>query len=219
MTVAATGSTSAASQISTGQTSLNTDYTSFLKLLTTQLQNQDPLSPMDSNTFTQQLVAMNGVQQQLLTNNLLQSLVSQSGGPSSAISLIGKTVQAQSSTATMSNGAVNWTYELDGDASAATLQVVDASNKVVWSGKAPDLTKGQHAFTWDGSTTAGGKVTSGDYSLKVNANDSSLAGITTNTFVSGVVTGVTTNGGVTELNLGATTVPYSTLSNVKNTAN
>src|ERR1700744_3112233 len=107
------------STVNNGQIQLNSDYNTFLQLLTTQLQNQDPLSPMDTNTFTQQLVAMNGAQQQLLTNNLLQSLVSQKGGPASAVSLIGKTIQAQSSTATMNNGAVNWTYELDAPATAA----------------------------------------------------------------------------------------------------
>ena len=61
--------------VASGQTQLNTDYNTFLQLLTTQLKNQDPLSPMDTNTFTQQLVAMNGVQQQLQTNSLLQTLV------------------------------------------------------------------------------------------------------------------------------------------------
>ena len=51
--------------VNTGQVQLSSDYNTFLQLLTTQLKNQDPLSPMDTNTFTQQLVAMNGVQQQL----------------------------------------------------------------------------------------------------------------------------------------------------------
>src|SRR5882672_8199385 len=99
MTVAATTTTPSTSSSSnssasvTGQAGLNTDYNSFLKLLTTQLQNQDPLSPMDTNTFTQQLVAMNGVQQQLLTNNLLTSLVGQGSSAATAVNLIGKQVQ------------------------------------------------------------------------------------------------------------------------------
>ncbi|MEI9891254.1 MAG: FlgD immunoglobulin-like domain containing protein [Caulobacteraceae bacterium] len=152
---------------------------------------------MDTNTFTPQLVAMNGVQQQLLTNNLLTSLVSQGSSASTAVNLIGKQVQAQSASATMSNGAANWTYELDGQAQAATLQVMDGNNNVVWSGPAPDLTQGQHAFTWDGSTNSGGKATTGTYSLKVVANDSNFQTVTSNVFIKGVVTGVQNTGGVT----------------------
>src|ERR1700743_695307 len=102
-----------------GQIQLNSDYNTFLQLLTTQLKNQDPLSPMDTNTFTQQLVEMNGVQQQLQTNSLLQQLVNQSSGAGPAVDLIGKQVQPASPTVTMTNGSANWTYQLDGAAASA----------------------------------------------------------------------------------------------------
>src|ERR1700742_5173636 len=100
------------STVNSGQINLTSDYNTFLQLLTTQLKNQDPLSPMDTNTFTQQLVAMNGVQQQLQTNSLLQTLVNQSSGSGPAVNLIGKQVQATSPTATMANGSIGWTYNL-----------------------------------------------------------------------------------------------------------
>jgi flagellar basal-body rod modification protein FlgD len=219
MTVPATTGTTpttAQSTITSGQTGLNTDYNSFLKLLTTQLKNQDPLSPMDTNTFTQQLVAMNGVQQQLLTNNLLTSLVGQGSSAATAVNLIGKQVQAQSATATMNNGSVDWTYELGGNAAAATMQVLDSTNKVIFTGAAPDLTKGQHPFTWNGTTSSGGKATAGAYTLKVIANDSALKTVDTNVFVSGVVTGVQQTGGSTQLNLGSTTVDFGNVTTVKN---
>src|ERR1700739_3823472 len=91
---AGTGSSGGTSSISasSGQAQLNGDYTSFLTLLTTQLKNKDPLSPMDTTTFTSHLVEMNGVQQQLLTNNLLTQLVSAStgvGAVGNAVSMIG----------------------------------------------------------------------------------------------------------------------------------
>jgi flagellar basal-body rod modification protein FlgD len=212
----ATTSSTAQSTISTGQSGLSTDYNSFLQLLTTQLKNQDPLSPMDTNTFTQQLVAMNGVQQQLLTNSLLTSLVGQGSSAATAVNLIGKQVQAQSPTATMSNGSVAWTYELGGTAASATLQVLDSTNKVVYSAAAPDLSQGQHAFTWDGSTSSGGKATAGTYTLKVVANDTNLQTVSSNVFVSGVVTGVQQTNGATQLNLGSTTVDFSNVSSVQN---
>ncbi|HZZ36473.1 MAG TPA: flagellar hook capping FlgD N-terminal domain-containing protein, partial [Caulobacteraceae bacterium] len=77
----------------------------FLKLLTTQLKNQDPLSPLDSNQFTQQIVQMTGVEQQLLTNDLLKKLVSNTGsGVSTAVSLIGKEVRADADVTALANG-------------------------------------------------------------------------------------------------------------------
>ena len=218
-TTNSTSSTSNSSASLTGQAGLNTDYNSFLQLLTTQLQNQDPLSPMDTNTFTQQLVEMNGVQQQLLTNQLLQTLVSQSSGAANAVSLIGKTVQATSSSATLNNGSATWQYNLASNAASATMQVMDSTNTVVYSAPAPDLTSGQHAFTWNGQTTSGGTATSGTYTLNVVANDSNLQTVTSTISVQGTVTGVQNVGGVTELNLGATTVPYSSLTQVTNATN
>lgn len=224
MTVAATSPTASSSSSNsaaslTGQAGLNTDYNSFLQLLTTQLQNQDPLSPMDDNTFTQQLVEMNGVQQQIQTNSLLQTLVNQSAGAADAVNLIGKTVQAASATATMSNGSISWQYSLGSTAAAATVEVLNAANTVVYSAPAPSLSTGPNTFTWNGQTSSGGQDTSGTYTLKIVANDSNLQTVTSTIGVQGVVTGVQNVGGVTQLNLGATTVPYSSLTQVTNTTN
>jgi flagellar basal-body rod modification protein FlgD len=207
------------STVNSGQINLTSDYNTFLKLLTAQLKNQDPLSPMDTNTFTQQLVMMNGVQQQLQTNSLLQTLVNQSSGAGPAVNLIGKQVQASSATVGMSNGKANWTYDLGGNAASATLTVTDAANKVVWSQAAPDLGAGQHSFTWDGSTLSGGKATSGEYTLSIKANDSNLQAINTNVFVQGVVTGVQSSSSGTLLNLGGTTVNYTNVTQVQNATN
>ncbi|MDR3664973.1 MAG: flagellar hook assembly protein FlgD [Mycobacterium sp.] len=209
-------SNSVNSTVSSGQASLNTDYNSFLQLLTTQLKNQDPLSPMDTNTFTQQLVEMNGVQQQLQTNSLLQQLVNQSSGAGPAVDLIGKQVQAASPTVTMNNGTADWTYELDGKAASATLNVTDSTGKVVWSQPAPDLSQGKHDFTWNGKTTSGGQATTGTYTLSVVANDSNLQTVNSSVYVSGVVTGVQSGSSGTMLNLGSTTVNYANITSVTN---
>ncbi len=208
------------STVNSGQANLNSDYTTFLSLLTAQLKNQDPLSPMDTNSFTQQLVEMNGVQQQLQTNSLLQTLVNQTSGSGPAVNLIGKQIQAASPTIAFSGGQANWTYELGGNAASATLTITDAANKVVWSGQAPDLGQGQHAFSWDGTTNTGGKVTSGSYTLSVQANDSSLQGINTNVYVQGVVTGVQSSSSGTLLNIGnGTTVNYTNVTQIQNPTN
>ena len=205
--------------VNSGQLQLNSDYNTFLKLLTTQLKNQDPLSPMDTNTFTQQLVEMNGVQQQLQTNSLLQTLVNQSSGAGPAVNLIGKQVQANSPTVNFNSGAADWKYNLGGAAAAATLTVTDAAGQVVWSQPAPDLTASQHDFSWDGRTLSGGKVSGGTYTLSIKANDSKLQGMSPTVFVQGVVTGVSSDSTGTLLNLGSTTVNYTSITQVQNPTN
>src|SRR6478752_7064335 len=105
MTVTPAASTAAAQtadKTALGRADLATNFNTFLSLLTTQLKNQDPLSPLDSNQFTQQLVQMTGVEQQLNANDLLKQLVANtSGGVSTAVSLIGKNVKAVSDTASL----------------------------------------------------------------------------------------------------------------------
>ena len=230
MTVAATNtmtpttgtsssSSSTAADLASGQSQLSTTYTSFLTLLTAQLQNQDPLSPMDTNTFTQQLVAMNGVQQQLLTNNLLQTLVNQSTGAGSiggAVNLIGKSVTAQSSVQALQNGAATWTYSLPSAAASGTLEVQDSNGNIVWTGAAPSLSSGANTFTWNGQTTSGQTLTSGNYTLGVTAQDASGNAVTPTVDISGVVTGVGSANGVTQVDIGSVPVNFSTVTSVTN---
>src|ERR1700730_11318766 len=91
--------------------SVASNYTTFLKMLTTQLQNQDPLSPVDTNQFTQELVQFSQVEQQLQTNSQLGTLISlqQANQATAALSFVGKTVTFNSQTAQMSNGQASWT--------------------------------------------------------------------------------------------------------------
>jgi len=108
-----TGSTGSVSSsqlsLNNGLASLADNFQSFLTLLTTQLQNQDPLNPTDTNQFTQQITQMSGVEQQLLSNQLLQQLVSTQGGVSTAANLIGDTITGQSSTASAGAAAISGT--------------------------------------------------------------------------------------------------------------
>ena len=222
MTVAATGSSSASNSasadLSTGQSQLNTTYSSFLTLLTAQLQNQDPLSPMDTNTFTQQLVSMNGVQQQLLTNNLLTQLVGQSGGASASANLIGKTITGQSTLQTLSGGSATWSYTLPQDAAKATVQVTDSKGNLIYSGDAPSTTAGTSTFTWNGKNLAGGTAADGNYNLAVTATDSNGNPITPAIEITGTVTSVGAYNGVTQVDIGSIPVNVSTISKIVNTS-
>ena len=124
MTIGAIGANSVTAG---GRANLVSNFETFLQLLTTQLKNQDPLSPLDSNDFTAQLTQMAGVEQQLLTNDLLQALVNQgTGGLDSAVHYIGKEVVAAGSAVRLDDGGATWSYELATNAGSATLEVLDS---------------------------------------------------------------------------------------------
>ena len=202
--------------IASGASSLNTDYNSFLTLLTTQLQNQDPSQPEDPNQFTTELVQLNGVQQQLLSNQLLQQLVnaSPSSGVSSAVGLIGKNVTATSATSNLSGGQASWSYNLPTAASNASVSISNASGQVVYTGTAPSFAAGSTNFTWNGQSSSGVQQPDGTYSLSVAATDASGGAITPTLSVSGVASSVQNVAGVTSITVGPTQVPVSAITNV-----
>ncbi len=139
MTAVTSATSSTDSNIQNAQQSLAGDQTTFIKLLTAQLRNQDPLSPLDANQFTQQLVVMTGVQQQILTNQLMNQLI-KSQSSIDPVNLIGKTVTASTPSAALQGGKANWAYSLDGAAKDVSVQVLDNLNRVVWQSTpgAPD---------------------------------------------------------------------------------
>ncbi|MNJ54639.1 Basal-body rod modification protein FlgD [compost metagenome] len=193
---------------------LASNFQTFLSLLTTQLKNQDPLSPVDSNEFTAQLTQMAGVEQQLLTNDLLTSLLSaqQGDGLTGAAQYIGKDATAVWAATRFEDGEASWSYELAANAASATLQVLDAAGKVVWSGEAPDKTNGLHDFKWDGQTTGGGQVDDGGvYTLKVLAKDGAGQDVDSQVLIRGRVTGVEMYDGKPFVIVGKSIMPVSSL--------
>ncbi len=216
--VSAISSTAATTNLQAGKDNLKIGYDTFLKLLTTQLQHQDPTSPLDTNQFTSQLVQMTGVQQQLLSNELLQSLIDKtgSGGVDAAVGLIGKTVHATGDTAQLDGGQARFAYGLEAGAASAVLTVTDSKGRVVWTGNADALGQGRHDFAWDGKTTAGAQLADGGlYTLSVAAKDASGGVIRSATEVTGVVRSVELVDGQAVLNLGKTKVLHSAVNQVE----
>lgn len=203
----------AASNTLQGLGSLADNFNTFLTLLTTQLQNQDPTAPLDSNQFTQQLVQMTGVEQQLNTNSLLQQVVSNtSGGVSNAVGMIGTDVKATSTTANLTNGQAQWTYNLPTAASDLRVQILDSNGNIVASQAPSDMSAGDHVFTWNGQNLAGTQLANGGtYTMQVTATDSTGAAITASSFVEGLVTGVTQNNGAASIIVNGTSVPVSSV--------
>lgn len=204
---------------SIGRTRLAESFDTFLSLLTVQLKNQDPLSPMDSTQFTQQIVQMTGVEQQLLTNDLLKTLVvNTSNGVSTAVSLIGKEVRAITTDAKLQNDKAEWIYTLPRDAHDVRLDVIDIrTGQAVKSLPAPEngLKAGDHKVTWDGKDANGVKMPEGLYSLRVRATDSSFATVPATVAIEGVVSGVEQSNGETLITVNGSQVLWNYITTIK----
>lgn len=211
-------SSSASQQIANASNSLASDQTTFLKLLTTQLRNQDPLSPMDTNAFTQQLVAMTGVQQQILSNQLLQQMVSGQGGLGNSVGLIGKEVKVNTGAATLQSGDADWNYTLPAGAASATFTVIDAQGNTVWSEDASNLSTGDHTFSWDGKDLTGAQRPDGTtFGLKITAKAADGTAVSSQTWLQGTVSSIQQINGETVAIVNGTQVPLNLIATVEQT--
>jgi len=212
----AISSVDAQGRLNSGKAMMASNFETFLTLLTTQMKNQDPLSPLDSNQFTQQLVQMTGVEQQLLTNDLLKKLVSNTGsGVSTAVSLIGKEVRADDDQSALKAGKAQWTYSLDRTASDVKIDVLDEKGRIVTSIAPTDNKAGDHTFVWDGKNAAGTPMAEGVYRLRVTAKDSQGAAVTSKVFADGLVTGVEQKDGSTLITVNGALVSWDKIVSIR----
>lgn len=184
------------------------DLDSFLLLLTQQLKAQDPLSPMDSSEFTNQLVQFAQVEQQIGANENLTNIISltEQSIASSSVNYIGRTVEGASSQVPLQDGKLKAGYGLTQDAQITTVVVRDAAGDIVYS-ESGNSTKGVHEFSWDGVDSQGVQLSDGPYTISAT----SIAGDDTpvDTYITafGRVTGVTNIDGRTLLLLGNVGLP------------
>src|SRR5471032_407801 len=146
-------------------TEIASNFTTFLKLLTTQLQNQDPLSPMDTNQFTQQLVQFAGVEQQMKSNTSLSTLVTlqQNAQTTEALALVGSTVVVNGATAPLANGQATWTLNSTQPATA-TITIADSTGRTAYTGTST-VNSGSQNFVWNGQGNDGTIWPAGNYTL------------------------------------------------------
>ena len=191
MAAAVTSTNTATS--STSSTSPNTtianNFQTFLTLLTTQLQNQNPLDPLDTNQFTQQLVQFAGVEQQLKSNDQLKSLIDieKSAQATAALAYVGNTVAVDGSTAQF-NGSATWNLKAD-KAATATVTITSSTGQTAYSGTY-NLNQGNASFVWDGKGNDGSQWPAGSYKLTATAKDSSGSDVAIATETQGVVDSV-----------------------------
>ncbi|MCJ2123627.1 flagellar hook assembly protein FlgD [Methylobacterium sp. J-077] len=211
-----TSSTSSnSSGASANATEIAGNFTQFLTLLTTQLKNQNPLDPMDTNQFTQQLVQFAGVEQQLKSNDRLDSILaaSQSASSASATSYIGKTITADGSASQLSKGSASWTLTPARAASKAVVTILDSKNNVVAT-QTTSLTAGSQTYSWNGKTSAGLTAPDGTYSIKVSASDATGTNVSVDTSLNGTVDSVDLSGSAPILMVGSQKVPLSSVQSI-----
>jgi len=183
------------SQAQQSQVGLAENFETFLTLLTTQLQNQDPLDPLDSGEFTSQLVQFTSVEQAISTNDNLESLLilTQAASTGNAVTYIGKSVTFNGDATMLTSGQAAWQYDLESTAAQTTIVVSDDTGKVVYS-ETGQTTPGKHDFIWDGTDNAGNVLPDGLYTAQVSATDEGGENVFVDTFVTGTVTGVDIEG-------------------------
>lgn len=190
-TAATTAATSAAgSATSSALGSLNGNLTNFLSLLMTQLKNQDPTAPMDTNTFTSQLVQYSSVEQQINTNTNLTNLITatQSNTILQSSALVGKEVTAANDHLTLQNSKAEIHFTAP-SAKPVTITVTsDTGEKILQTNLT--ATAGNNDWSWNGKNSDGRTVQDGSY--KVNVSDQTGTGLATS--VTGIVTGMQRSG-------------------------
>ena len=196
--------------------SLAADLDSFLLLLTTQLKNQDPLAPLDSNEFTGQLVAFAGVEQQIATNDHLEQLLNLQSASlaASIIGFVGTDVVAEVSQVPLQGGEAKFTYSLTGNAKNVVISITDDKGNIMLT-KAGELSAGDHEFVWDGNDVNGQKVPDGPYRVSVTPIGFEASAVSARVKISGHVTGVTMDRGNATLDVGGVAVPLDRTLTIK----
>ena len=194
------------------------NFNDFLKLLTTQLQHQDPTSPLDPNQFTQELVQFASVEQQINTNTSLSTMISlqQTQQAASALTFIGATVAVSGKTAELANGTANWSYSVTQPATA-TINISNASGQVVYT-TSQSVQPGAQSFTWNGVDRQGTTWPSGAYTISVSAVGANNQSVPVTTGVQGVVTGVNVSQSPPTLTVGGQSYALNQITQVLSTA-
>ena len=189
VSAAGTGSSTTNKTSSTATSGIADNFQTFLTLLTTQLQHQNPLDPLDTNQFTAQLVQFAGVEQQLKSNDQLKSLIEieKSAQATQALVYVGNTVAVDGSKAQFDKSAT-WNFQSANDTSA-TVTITNASGQTAYTGSYT-LKQGNASFVWDGKGNDGTQWPAGTYTLSATGKDSSGNSVAISTEVQGVVDSV-----------------------------
>jgi flagellar basal-body rod modification protein FlgD len=178
-------------QASKAKNTIAGSFDTFLSLLTTQLKNQNPLEPLNTNEFTAQLVQFAGVEQGIQTNQNLENLLSLTTASTltGAVGFIGKAITAEGVTAEFDGAQAAWSYSVPKDSPDAEITIFNSAGQVVFNEKTT-LEAGNQTLTWTGRTSDGTQAPAGTYRVAITAKDVDGNAMTVNTTVTGIVDGV-----------------------------
>lgn len=200
---ASSGTTTTAASTSSSQTTVDEAQSRFMKLLVAQLQNQDPMNPMDNAELTTQIAQLNTVTGINQLNDSMQSLLSgvQTSQTMAATSLIGRSVLVPGSAVQLAEGqTATMVADLAQAADTLLLTIRDASGKVVRTQTLDAQSAGQQSLSWDGKTDAGSSAPAGSYQFEVQASSAGQA-VTATTLMAGQVASVSLTGGSVQLDI------------------
>jgi flagellar basal-body rod modification protein FlgD len=205
-----------------GSQQLAGNFNTFLTLLTTQLQNQDPLSPLDTNQFTQQLVEFASVEQQVNMNSNLQTLISmqQTSASLQALQLVGANVTINSNTASLSKATgspASWGFSSPAPATGA-VTITSSTGQVAYTGTMP-LSSGSQTYTWNGQGNNGVTWPDGNYTLSINAVGATCQPVTVTTQVQGTISSVNVSQNPLQVTVGGQTYPISAIQSINSGSN
>ncbi|MEZ5936979.1 MAG: flagellar hook capping FlgD N-terminal domain-containing protein [Hyphomonadaceae bacterium] len=166
-------STNSSGQAVVSQGTLADNFDTFLSILTAQIQNQDPLEPLDSTQFTEQLVQFSGVEQQIRANQQLEDLLTatRSNAGATMSGYLGQEAEIGSSGAAFSGDPIKWRYTLGASSDTTTIKILDQDGKTVYEATG-ETDAGFHDFVWDGTKTNGEQADPGAYYMQVTATTS-----------------------------------------------
>lgn len=197
------------------QQMLADDFDTFLQLLTTQLKNQDPTDPLDTNEFTQQLVQFSGIEQQIQTNSYMESLIksTEAQAVNAVVGYLNSIVEASGTTTSMVDGKAHWTLDSPLAAENSTVTILDENGKEVFSGRYA-VPAGESVYTWDGRTNDGQTLNSGTYTLRIAGNTANDDAVTIQTGIVGRVSSIDFSGDQPVLKIGDIEVQMNAIKSV-----
>lgn len=213
-TASSSGSSSSSSTTNSALSSLAHNYTTFLSLLTTQLQHQDPSSPMNTDTFTSELAQFAGVEQQVETNSKLASLISlnESSQMTDSTALVGHQATATTTTLPLQNSSASLSFS--GTSGATVAIAVANSTGTIVKDVVATAANGTNTWTWDGTDNNGNKLSDGAYNVSVQTISSTGTTSSVPFTVTGTITGVQKGDSDMELEMGSATIPMSNVTNI-----
>jgi flagellar basal-body rod modification protein FlgD len=211
-------STGTNTSITGSRSGIADNFDTFLQLLTTQLRNQNPLDPLDTNAFTQQLVQFSSVEQQLKTNEFLSALVQANANSvnTNAVNYIGKTISASGTRSELIAGKAIWNFKLE-DAAMTTVTIKNADGAVVYTQQG-QLQAGSGVFEWDGKMSNGMPAPNGTYSIQMTGLNQEGKNVPISTEFTGTVTGIDFTGTEPVLLIGSTRVNISGVTSIRASA-